>query len=156
MQRLKKLSTKTSTPESFVTDSTQCATHDDNDKENLPDDKEILHDTKEGSHDNKEGSHDAKEDSHDSCGPMPVAITDEAESIEHKNSDNCKQENTRGSQEQQNTTNSNEQEIVKSKELENDGQDTSPSTPLPTVSSSIGSGLYIVGMHRKMVSIACE
>jgi len=149
MQRLKKLAAKTSTPESFVTDSTQCATHDDNDKENLPDDKE-------GSHDAKEGSYDAKEDSHDSCGPMPVAITDEAESLEHKNSDNYKQENTRGSKETQNTTNSNEQEIVKSKELENDGQDTSPSTPLPTVFSSIGSGLYIVGMHRKMVSIACE
>ena len=47
--------------------------------------------------------------------------------------------------EEQNTADGNvdEQEAIHSEEVENDGQDTSPSTPLPAVSNTIGSGLAI-------------
>ena len=140
MQRLKELDAKTSSPEPSVKDNLQCAAHN-------------AEDVNEGSHGTNGGSHDAKEGLHDSCGPMPVIITDEAQSNkDHKNDDVKMQENRTDIE--QNVTNGNTD--LDGQELENDGQDTSPSTPLPAVSNSIGSGLYIVGMHRKMVRINCD
>ena len=176
MQRLRELAAKTSSAETSINNNSQCATHDTKEvfregshdtkedshdtkedshdiKEGLCDAKDGSHDTKEGSHHTKEGSHDTKESSHDLCGPAAVVIANENE--DHKNNNENMQEN-RTANEEQNTTNANVdldgQEIINSEEVENDGQDTSPSTPLPAVSNAIGSGLYIVGMHRKMVS----
>ena len=175
MQRLRELAAKTSSAETSINNNSQCATHDTKEvfcegshdtKEDSHDMKEGSHDmkegpcdakdgsldTKEGSHDTKEGSHGTKESSHDSCGPAAVVIANENE--DHKNNENMQENRT--ANEEQNTTNANVdldgQEIINSEEVENDGQDTSPSTPLPAVSNAIGSGLYIVGMHRKMVS----
>ena len=138
MQRLKGLAAKTSSAEPPVTDNSNCATHD----------------TEEDTH---KDSHDVNEDLRNSCGPMPVVITDrntEAQSSDQENGDIKIQEN-RTDSEEQNVPNRSGQEVVNSKELETDRRDPSPSTPLP-VSNSIGSGLYIVGMHRKMVSIDCD
>ena len=104
-------------------------------------------------------SRDVKEDSHDSsCGPEPVVVSEA-----HRDGEIgvvYKQENIEyvTGNEGHKTYNTNvslgNQEIVDRKEAENEGRDTSPSTPLPAVHGSIGNGLYIVGMHRKMVSVA--
>lgn len=169
MQRLKELTTKTLSAETSVNNNSQYATHDAKEvfHEGAHDTKEGSHDTKEGSHDAKEGSHDTKEgscdakegsydtkeSSHDSCGPTAVVITVDNTEAQSEDKRNNVQEN-RTHNEEQDTTDGNVdgQEAIHSEEVENDGQDSSPSTPLPAVSNAIGSGLYIVGMHRKMVS----
>ena len=128
-QRLKGLTSKTSSAKPPVTDNSNCVTHD----------------TEE---DAQKDSHDVNEDLHNSCGLMPVVVTDtniEAQSSDYENGDVKIQEN-RTENGEQNAPNRSGQEVVNSKELESDGQDPSSSTPLP-VSNSIGSGLYIVGMH---------
>ena len=121
--------------------------HDTKEQESSHDTKESSHDIKEGSHDAKGGSHDTKESSHDSCGPTALVIADDTEA----QSEDHKKEN-RTDNEEQNTANGDVLDGQETGKVENDGQDTSPSTPLPAVSNAIGSGLYIVGMHRKMVS----
>ena len=109
-------------------------------------------------------SHDVKEDSHDSsCGPEPVVVSENLTEA-HRDGEEIgvvyKQENieyitgNEGHKSHNTNVSLGNQEIVDRKEAENEGRDTSPSTPLPTVQGSIGNGLYIVGMHRKMVSIA--
>ena len=146
MKRLKELDAKTSNAQSAVEDHLQYGTHGTEET------------SREGSRDPNEGSHDAKEGSHDSCGPLPVAITDGHTEHDHITVD--VEENRTHINEKQTTTNGHGdldgQEIINSKEIENNEQDTSPLTPLPTASNAIGSGLYIVGMHRKMVSVACD
>ena len=158
MKRLKELDAKTSNAQSSVKDthSTEEASHKSSHdaSEGSHDAKESSHDASEGSHDANEGSHDTKEGSHDSCGPMPVAITDTH--TDHENVNVNMQENKAHIDEKQTAANRNGdldgQKVVNSKEPEKE-QNTSPLTPQPTTSSSTGSGLYIVGMHRKMVSV---
>ena len=151
VKRLKELDAKTSNAQLAVKDthSTEEASH-----ESSHDASEGSHDAKESSHDANEGSHDTKEGSHDSCGPMPVAITDTH--TDHENVNVNMQENKAHIDEKQTAANRNGdldgQKVVDAKEPEKE-QSTSPSTPLPTTSSSTGSGLYIVGIHRKMVSV---
>ena len=152
MKRLKELDAQSSNAQSSIKDthSTEEASH-----EGSHDASEGSHGTKEGSHDANEGSHDTKESSHDSCGPMPVAITDAH--TDHENVTVDMQENSTRVNEKQTAANRNAdldgQEIIDSKEPEKEQQKTSPLNPLPTAANSTGSGLYIVGMHRKMVSV---
>ena len=158
MQRLKELTAKTSSAEISLHCNSSDAKNAFNEdshfvKEGSHDTEEGSHDTKEGSHDTEEGSHDNKEGSHDSCGPTAIVVTDTDTELDQQNDDE---------QENRNLMHNKEQHLSSSKDhidghvnlkgTENDGRDTSPSTPLPTISSTIGSGLYIVGMHRKMVS----
>lgn len=138
MQRFQKLAAKTSSTEPSVKD---------NSTQEVPN-EESYDIVKEGSPDAKEGPHDS------SCGPKPVAIVDnltETQSKECINDNTNEQEDITNDDEQNPTNDLDGQEIIDSKD--NDGKDASPSTPLPVASTFIGSGLYIVGMHRKMVGI---
>ena len=116
--------------------------------------EEDLNDTEEDLNDTEEGPHDTKEGSHDSCGPTAIVVTDTDSELHSKDQQNDDElENGISTDNiEQHTFNSKDHIDEHIKKADNDGRDTSPSTPLPTICSAIGSGLYIVGMHRKMVS----